>query len=79
MMVTITATISLETELEPEYYDPPKTEAEIIPYELQQFANIASDAEADTWLFDQLMSEGTISNVKIEVITEEKQAEPEAA
>jgi hypothetical protein len=81
MKVKITATVTLETDLEPEWYEgvenAPKTDDEIIAWELKQASS--GDQEADTTLVDALIQEGEISDFKIEKIEEASPAQSEAA
>jgi hypothetical protein len=77
MKVKITATITLETELEPWHYEAveggPKTDDEIIPYEMRSLA------DGDSTLTEGLFEDGELSNIKIEKIEEAAQAQSEAA
>jgi hypothetical protein len=81
MKVKITATVTYETDLEPEWYegiaDGPKTDDEIITWETQQATS--DDLDADDTLLDALMTEGEIADFKIEKIEEAASAQERAA
>ena len=81
MKVKITATVTYETDLELDWYENvdngPKTNDEIIAWELEQASSDAVDA--DDTLLDALMLNGEISDFKIEKIEEASPAQSEAA
>lgn len=78
MKVKITATVSLETEVYPEDYSDlgsNPTVDQIISFELKQM----QDSPYECAMGEQLMTDGNLSDIKIEKVQEAAPAQPEAA